>query len=211
MQVAEFYNQFPETRGKRLVLFMGRIHPKKGCDLALHAFANVLSGDLNWHLVMAGPDQVGWASSLQSLAAELRIQNRVTWTGMLNGDLKAGATGAAEVMLLPSHQENFGIVVAEALAQGVPVLISNKVNIWREVEHDGAGIIATDDVAGASSLLDSWLRLGEAQKLQMRTSALASFEKRFEIRQASTTLLEILQEIVSRQNNLGLRSHQILI
>lgn len=207
VQVAEFYSRFPETRNKRLVLFMGRLHPKKGCDLALRAFAEVLSSDLNWHLVMAGPDQTGWKSSLQSMAVELNIQNRVTWTGMLNGDLKTGAIGAAEVMLLPSHQENFGIVIAEALACGVPALISDKVNIWREIEKDGAGLVARDDVAGTLSLLASWLELGESQKREMRASALASFKKRFEIQQASTTLLGVLQEIVSRRNNGAVRSN----
>jgi len=79
--------------------------------------------------MIAGPDQVGWQAQLQQRAAELGIGARITWPGMLSGDLKWGAFRAAELFCLPSHQENFGIVVAEALACGLPVVISEPVNI----------------------------------------------------------------------------------
>ena len=72
--------------------------------------------------------------------------------GMLQGDMKWGALNAAEVFCLPSHQENFGIAVAEALGCGTPVLISDKVNIWREIEADGAGLVDDDTVDGTSEL-----------------------------------------------------------
>jgi glycosyltransferase involved in cell wall biosynthesis len=76
---------------------------------------------------MAGPDQAGWQMKLEIQAEKLGISERVSWTGMLSGDLKWGAFHAADVFILPSHQENFGIVVAEALSCSLPVLISNKV------------------------------------------------------------------------------------
>jgi glycosyltransferase involved in cell wall biosynthesis len=199
-QRQEFFTRFPELQNKRLLLFMGRIHPKKGCDLALKAFAEILASDPDWCLVMAGPDQIGWKSSLESLAAELSIGQRITWTGMIGGNLKLGAIRAAEALFLPSHQENFGIVVAEALASGVPALISDKVNIWREIREDGAGLVAPDNLAGASSLLNSWINLSDSQRLRMRECARISFEKRFEIHQASTTLLGILQQLLPNGN-----------
>jgi glycosyltransferase involved in cell wall biosynthesis len=199
-QRQELFTRFPELRNKRLLLFMGRIHPKKGCDLALKAFAEILASDPDWRLVMAGPDQIGWKSSLESLAAELSIGQRITWTGMIGGNLKLGAIRAAEVLFLPSHQENFGIVVAEALASGVPALISDKVNIWREIREDGAGLVAPDNLAGASSLLNSWINLSDSQRFRMRECARISFEKRFEIHQASTTLLGILQQLLPNGN-----------
>jgi len=90
----------------------------------------VVGKDERLHLVMTGPDQTGWQASLQAQAKRLGIDQRVTWPGMLRGDMKWAAFRAAEVFGLPSHQENFGIVVAEALAYGKPVLISDKVNIW---------------------------------------------------------------------------------
>ena len=132
-QVAECFDSYPELRHKRIALYMGRIHPKKGCDLVLQAFASILSEDARWHLVIAGPDQTGLKDRLLILAERLGITRRITWPGMVSGSAKWGLFGAAEVFFLPSHQENFGIVVAEALACGVPCLISDKVNIWREV------------------------------------------------------------------------------
>lgn len=125
-----FLDHFPQLDNKRLLLFLSRIHVKKGCDLLIEAFAEVASDD-SLHLVIAGPDQIGWQADLQKQAKQLGIEQKITWTGMLSGDLKWGAFHATEAFLLPSHQENFGFVVAEALACEVPVLISNKVNIWQ--------------------------------------------------------------------------------
>jgi glycosyltransferase involved in cell wall biosynthesis len=196
-QKRKFVERYPETRGKRVLLFMGRIHQKKGCDLAIQAFAAVLASDPNWHFVISGPDQVGWQKHLARLAEERKIANRITWTGMVQGDLKWGALHSAEAFFLPSHQENFGIVVAEALACGVPVLISDKVNIWREVKEDGAGLVGHDDLQGATSLLQQWSELPAQVKSQMRVAARASFEKRFEIEKASKSLISLLSAIVS--------------
>jgi glycosyltransferase involved in cell wall biosynthesis len=194
-QEREFVSRFPNLRGKRLILFMGRIHPKKGCDIAIKAFAAVLASDPSWHLVMAGPDQAGWVSSLESLASQLQIADRITWTGMVSGNLKWGIIRASEALFLPSHQENFGIVVAEALACGVPTLISDKVNIWREVEADGAGFVAPDDLGGSSMLLKKWSALDSDQRTSMRSRARQSFERRFEIQLASANLLTVLSAL----------------
>src|SRR5207253_5868060 len=111
------------------------------------------------HLVMAGPDELGWQRSLAGLASRLGLDARITWTGMLNPALRWGALTSAEVFVLPSHQENFGIAVVEAMACGLPVLISNKVNIWREVEADGAGWVSDDTFEGVATLLKKWLAL----------------------------------------------------
>jgi len=206
---AQFLRRFPETGGKRLVLFMGRIHPKKGCDLVIKAFARILGGERDWHLVLAGPDQVGWRSELDALANRLGISEQITWTGLVSGDLKWELFETAEVLLLPSHQENFGIVVAEALACGLPALISNKVNIWREIEADGGGLVAADDLDGASSLLRTWLAMPDDDKAKMRESARDCFRSRFEIRRASSSLLNILAAVVEQNNSLNSTAIQL--
>lgn len=195
-QKEQFYLHYPETRGKRVFLFMGRIHPKKGCDLAIKAFRSVLDKDQNFHLVFAGPDQVGWKAELSRLAEGLNLTSNITWSGMIQGDLKWGALHAAEALFLPSHQENFGIVVAEALSCGTPVLISNQVNIWREILQDGAGLVQPDDLRGATSLLEAWAELTEADKRLMRAAAVRCFGERFEIKSASGHLISSLSSIV---------------
>jgi glycosyltransferase involved in cell wall biosynthesis len=175
------------------VLFLGRIHPKKGCDLLISAFAKLLAGNRDWQLVMVGPDQVGWQKELATKTATLNIASQVTWTGMLGGAAKWGALRAAEVFVLPSHQENFGIAVAEALAAGLPVLISNQVNIWREIEGDKAGCVSADTLDGTCEILQSYLQMRSEEQLIMRDAALRCFEQRFEIKKSAKMLHNILQ------------------
>jgi glycosyltransferase involved in cell wall biosynthesis len=189
-----FLSGFPELRGKRLALFVGRIHPKKSCDLVIHAFEKVLAKDdsADWHLVFVGPDGIGWRKELSRLADRLGVSHRITWTGMIPDVMKWGALRAAEVFLFPSHMENFGIVVSEALSAGLPTLISNQVNIWREIEADGAGLVADDNLEGACRLLRSYLELPAEKKTEMRRAARICFEQRFEIKKAAQALNAVL-------------------
>ncbi len=190
---AVFLNAFPQLKGRRFLLFLGRIHPKKGCDILLRAFAEMLghlADDID--LVMAGPDQLGWVDKLQSLARDLGIDKRVHWTGMLKGELKWGGLRLAEAEILPSHQENFGIVVAEAMACSTPVLISNKVNIWREVETAGAGLVAPDTIEGTRALLRSFFERSEEDRTRMRTAARNAFLETFKIEAAGLDLIRQL-------------------
>jgi glycosyltransferase involved in cell wall biosynthesis len=191
VQKNAFTERFPEVRAKRIVLFIGRIHPKKGLDLAIDAFGTILGNHPDWHLVIAGPDTVGLKKKLLSLAESKNISSRITWTGLLQGDLKWGAIHSAEVMLLPSHQENFGIVVAESLACGVPALISNKVNIWREIEQDRAGFVADDTAEGTRELLRKWIAMSNAERSEMSVRAKRSFFQRFEIHKTTEGLTSL--------------------
>src|SRR5262249_6945809 len=90
-QRAAFLVKFPHLRGRRLWLFLGRLHPKKGCDLLVEAFAGVAQRDPSLHLVMAGPDSSGLQAELSSRADKLGLAGRVTWTGLLRDELKWGA------------------------------------------------------------------------------------------------------------------------
>jgi glycosyltransferase involved in cell wall biosynthesis len=192
--VKVFLESYPELRGKRLVLFLSRIHEKKGCDLLIEAFAKVAELDDHLHLVMAGPDQSGWVAELKAQVSARGIANHVTWPGMLYGEMKLGAFYAAEVFALPSHQENFGIVVAEALSCGKPVLISNQVNIWREIEAHHAGFVASDNFEGTLHNLQRWLALDKKDVEQMGQNAKNCFAEHFHIYTAARRFLEIIQQ-----------------
>lgn len=188
-----FYERCPETRGRRVLLFLSRIHPKKGCDLLLRAFAAVAAEHPDLHLVMAGPDQSGWQAELVALALRLGIEGRVSWPGMLQGELKWGAFHAAAAYALTSHQENFGIAVAEALGCGLPVLVSDKVNIWREIDQAGAGIVDTDTAEGATRQLRAFLACTPDEHAAMRQRAAALFESRFTVQAMATSLLDVIE------------------
>jgi len=190
---AHFLRRYPELQNKRIVLFLGRLHPKKGCDLLIGAFAAVCSREPDLRLVMAGPDQDGYQAVLMRQAELRGIADRVCWTGMIKGDLKWGAYYSAEVFILPSHQENFGISVAEALACRRPALISNKVNIWREIESEECGIVSNDTPAGTLEMLEKWLALSDIERERMGANALACFRKHFHIESTTARLLETLQ------------------
>jgi glycosyltransferase involved in cell wall biosynthesis len=192
-QLAALRQAAPELGGRPYLLFLSRIHPKKGLDLAIEAFAAHAATRPELQFVIAGPDQSGLRPALEARVAALGIADRVHWTGMLSGHGKWGALRDAEALFLPSHQENFGIVVAEALACGVPVLISDKVNIWREIVADDAGIAATDTEAGARELLQRFLALAAEQRAAMRVNARKCYEQRFDVRQATAAMFAAIK------------------
>ena len=197
-QRAAFLERFPQLRGQRLLLFLSRIHPKKGVDLLIEAFAAVAHADPRLRLVIAGPDQVGSQAGLQQRAAALGIPDRLTWPGMLSGELKWGAFRCAELFCLPSHQENFGIVVAEALACGLPVAIAEPVNISAEVAAAGAGLVHADTVAGTTKALRQWLALPMEEKKQMGLRAEQLFRERFDFASVALNLLPVLEAAIKQ-------------
>ena len=190
-----FFRLFPQLEGKRFLLYLGRIHRKKGCDLLIKAFAKYAESDPALHLVIAGPDKSGWSKKLQALAVRLGMADRITWPGMLTGDAKWGAFYAAEAFILPSHQENFGIAVAESLACSLPVLISDQVNIFEEVERDGAALVAPDTLAGTADLIGRWIALTPEQRSRMQTAARRSFETRFNSQRLPSIIISMFEDV----------------
>lgn len=195
-QRAAFLAAWPQLQGRRILLFLGRIHPKKGCDLLVEAFARNCAQHPNLHLVMAGPDATGWGTELRTQAAALGLRN-ITWTGMLGGDLKWGALHAADAFVLPSHQENFGVAVTEALSCGLPVLISREVNIWREIDAAGAGLVAEDTLAGTTELLRRWQHLDPVARQRLSRNGQQLFQSHFHIDAAARSLAQVLQQHVA--------------
>ncbi|MCX5516785.1 transferase [Kaistia algarum] len=195
-QAEAFAAALPELSGRRYLLFLSRIHPKKGCDLLVKAFAATADLQPDLDIVIAGPDQVGWRAELEPLAASFGIGSRIHWPGMLEGDAKWGAFRGADAFVLPSHQENFGIVVAEAMACHTPVLITDKVNIWREIETSGGGLVETDTEAGIERMLRAFLALPTAARREMGERAREGYERFFGTGAAAEDLLSVLHEAI---------------
>jgi glycosyltransferase involved in cell wall biosynthesis len=191
----EFLARWPILRGKRLAISMGRLHPKKALDILIEAFARTLAKDPLWHLVIAGPDSSGLQKELEALADRLGIANRITWAGMLKGTLKWGALTASDVFVLPSHQENFGIVVAEAMVCNLPVIVSDKVNIWREVANYRAGLVCKDTVEGAAASLTQWQALSGEQVASFRVCSRQCFDEQFNYDVTAKRALEIVDRV----------------
>ncbi len=189
-----FYAALPQLRDKRFLLFLGRIDPKKGCDLLIEVFCRIAASDPGLHLLMAGPDRDSWATELQAVAAKAGCADRIHWPGILRGPQKWGAFFAAEAFILPSHQENFGIAVAEALACGKPVLLSDQVNLGATIATDGCAIIEPDTLAGTEQLLRRWMVLSADERNAMSQRAADSFERHFNLRESVRTIDRLFAE-----------------
>jgi glycosyltransferase involved in cell wall biosynthesis len=189
----EFAALHPALRGRKFCLYLSRIHEKKGIDLLFESYARLKNEYENTALVMAGPGDPAAVAKFQSLGKQLGIEDRVLWTGPLYNDAKWAAMRAADMYILPSHQENFGISVVEALACHTPVLISNKVNIWREVQEESAGLVEPDTLDGTTDLLKRWAALPQHQQEAMRTQARRCYERHFDIETNSRIFIELIR------------------
>lgn len=194
-QIVKFRAIIPDLGQRPYILFLGRIHRKKGCDLLLDGFAAIAAKFPMLDLVIAGPDQTGMRRDLEQRAMALEISHRIHWPGMLMGEEKWGAFRAAEAFILPSHQENFGVAVTEALACSTPVLISDKVNICREVATGSCGFVEEDSKEGVVRLLHRFLALDASDREQMRKSARQTFLARFHAQSAAHDLIRVVEEI----------------
>jgi len=192
---AQFQQAVPDLVGRDYLLFLSRIHPKKACDTLIEAFAQIAKKAPELDLVIAGPDQTGWRPELEALAARLGIAGRVHWPGMIGGATKSAAFADARAFVLPSHQENFGMVVAEALSLGTPVLISEEVNIWREIVADGAALARPDTLEGTVDMLSTFIGIDEAA---MRSRARPCYDARFSVASAARDLLYALEDACER-------------
>jgi glycosyltransferase involved in cell wall biosynthesis len=148
-----FRKRHPGVADNKLVLFLGRITPKKGLDLLVSSFARVQAEQPGSRLVIAGPDDEGYGKQVRGYVAANRLEPFVIFTGMLEGQQKLEVLADADVWVLPSYTENFGIAVLEALACGLPTVISDQVNIHRELSRAGATLVTRCDVDEISQAL----------------------------------------------------------
>lgn len=210
-----FLAKCPTLRNQPYLLFLSRIHEKKGVDTLLAAYASLAgapklaagatvaitpaavlpSGAATASpLLIAGPGlETAYGQQQQQVVIDSAVlQQQVFFPGMLTGLAKWGAFYCCEAFVLPSHQENFGIAVVEALACEKAVLISNQVNIWREIEAAGGGIVGDDTLAGTQQVLAHWQHLPAEQRRHMAAGARACFTENFTVEAAAARLLAAL-------------------
>lgn len=150
-----FRQHHPAIDGRKMVLFLGRVHPKKGLHLLIPAFARTKSTDAV--LVIVGPSEPEYHATLTRLIAEHRLGDRVLLLDILRGQRRIEAMVDADLFILPSRQENFGIAVVEALAAGCPVVVSEHVDLWPEICAAGVGDVVKLELDQIAAGIDRWL------------------------------------------------------
>ena len=137
---AHIEREHPMIRGRKRILYLSRLDPKKNLEALLRAFAEIRTADGAVVLLVAGDGPADHVARLVALSRELGVDERVVWLGHVEGARKASVFAAAQVFVLPSHSENFGIAAAEALLAGLPCVLARGVAIASDVEEAGAGV-----------------------------------------------------------------------
>jgi glycosyltransferase involved in cell wall biosynthesis len=186
-------SNYPELAGKRIVLFLSRLDPIKGLDLLLDGFAKIQTKHPETALIVAGSGDEDFAAQLREHAHQLGIERDVVWAGFLEGDEKRAAFAAADVFVLASYSENFGVAVVEAMASGLPVIVSDQVGIHREIAEAKAGLIVRCDANEVSDAVVQMLSDGEARHQISRNAALLA--KKFSPEVVSQKLIEVYRQL----------------
>lgn len=133
---------FPFIRSSAFkILFLSRLHPKKGVDILIKAVCALKQKSIDFQLLLAGPGENDYVDSLKNLVRQLNLERDVAFLGMVQGATKASLYQLADVFVLPTRQENFGLVLVEAMACGAVVITTRGTDIWQEIQQGGARII----------------------------------------------------------------------
>jgi glycosyltransferase involved in cell wall biosynthesis len=187
-----FLKHCPRLANNSYWLFLSRIHPKKGVDLLIKSYLKLKNKKSNIpDLVIAGPGiETSYGKEIKALAKDQPIY----FPGMLKGYAKWSAFHFCDAFILPSHQENFGIAVVEALACEKPVLITDQINIWREIDAGKAGLIAKDNEEGIYNLIKRWDSFSIQQKEDMSTNAYKVYRDNFSVKNAALRMVECISD-----------------
>ena len=192
-----FISLYPQVQNKVRLLFLSRIDPKKGIDLLLTAFAQLRQSQTELVLVMAGDGDPAYLNKLKKMIQLLDIADAVIWTGFLTGQAKMAALAAADLFVLPSYSENFGIAVVEAMAAGLPVVITDQVGIHHEVNEHQAGLV-TPCQAEALGVALQQLVNDPAQRQRLGDNGRQLVEKLFSQTAITQRLLTMYEQVLHK-------------
>lgn len=190
-----FRNRFKLDAETPLVLFLGRINFKKGLDLLVPAFARVLKKVPAARLTLVGPDNEAYGVKVQKWCREQDIADKVIFVGYLGPKEVKQAYVDADVFVLPSYTENFGMTVVEAMACCCPVVISDQVNIWREVQEEGAGLVVGLDPVEIAKAICRVLKDKESAA-EMGTRGRLAAERRYSWPQIVDQLTDVYRKLI---------------
>lgn len=194
-QLRQQYNLAPEIP---IILFLSRLHYKKRPDLLLSSVSEIAASQPEAHLIMAGSGDADYVSYLQQLVKQLNLSDRVTFPGFVTGQAKQILLQGADLFVLPSYSENFGIAVAEAMVVGLPVVITPGVQIAPDIEAANAGIVIQEDAELATAM--NTLLNSADKRTQLGNNALNLAIQKYSWDAIATELIAAYQEIIHAQS-----------
>ncbi len=199
-----FYNKFPDTRNKKLITFLGRIDPKKGLDLLAAAFKKVYALFPDTHLIVAGPDNIGFLPTAKDYFANAGCSDAVTFTGMLAGSLKYAALAAADIYVAPSYSEGFSMSVLEGMASGLPCVITTGCNFPEAAKANAAYVVDIDADAIAQALIKCLKAPQEAKEMGDRARQFVSENYTWD--KIATKMIDVYTSIINKNSVFPLKS-----
>lgn len=193
-----FYERFSIATDRQIILFLSRLDRKKGLDLLLPAVAALRREHPAALLAIAGDGDEAFVSGLRALAGQLGITEQIVWLGFLGGEDKLAAMAAASVFALPSYSENFGIALVEALAAGLPCVLSDQIGIAPDVEAGEAGLVIPCDVEALATALQNVLN-DAALRARIGASARRLAQQRYSLPAMTGSLIELYEGCAVRQ------------
>ena len=193
-------DRYPELSNKKIILFLGRINWKKGLDILVQSFGMLKREKNDLHLLIVGNDENCYESKVRKWIKEEGLIDNVTFTGLLTGHEKLEAYAGSDVFVLPSYSENFGMSVIEAMACGLPVIISDQVGLYKEVEKAKAGVVISTDATHLAESITSLLNNAGMQE-ELRKNGGMLVKEKFTWDKISEQMIKTYKSaIVSKEN-----------
>jgi glycosyltransferase involved in cell wall biosynthesis len=189
---SEAQELLPQWKGRRILLSLSRVHPKKGLPVLLEAWSKLGREREGWLLVIAGPDQRGHLSELKQLVADLGLSGSVLFPGALFGEKKLAAYALADLFVLPSYSENFGVAVAEALAAGLPVVTTSGTP-WKDLQARGCGWCAEANVEQLAQTLCAALSVPKKELIEMGAQGREWMKRDFSWERLAAQMIDVCE------------------
>lgn len=193
-----FRNKLGITKNQTIIIFLGRLHKVKNPDIALKAFLKL--DNKNTHIVFVGPDEQNYQPSLEKLAHSAGMDKQIHFTGLVDKQFLGEVLADTDLLIAPSSQESFGMAIIEALASGVPVIVSKNIPIGQIIEKEKAGKWVNGDVDSFYAAMKLFLE----NKEQLKEAGLRGKKlvyKYFDVNLVTQCLLERYKEIVFGKND----------
>lgn len=195
----EIENKWKSLKGKRLLLFISRMHPVKGLLNLAKAWGDLFKNYPDWHLVIAGPDSGGHTRQVRSAITAIGAENATTFTGPVYGDVKRKLYASCDIFVLPTFSENFGIVIAEALASGKPV-ITTKGTPWSELEKHDCGWYIDTGVGPLREALREAMSSSDSKRAEMGKRGRALIKEKYSWPKIAGQMIDVYKWLLGKGN-----------